>query len=180
MNIGIFTSMNGADGGHTVRILFHNYIADLLLGEEPWLNKTTVCTFPEPWYRPPSTKNNSIDKNIKSTRSLVSYVGVYHNELYGYLHVFTNTTTNTLQINYGDGSWLIYPTHTPDTFVGEGSNIVFKTIDLSSIKFHHATHGKHAIDRVQVPSFEKRQPPTFIKTSSHVNIGSIIGWRSEN
>jgi hypothetical protein len=46
MNIGIFTSMNGADGENTVRILFHNYIADLLLGEEPWLNKTTVCTFP--------------------------------------------------------------------------------------------------------------------------------------
>jgi hypothetical protein len=36
MNIGIFTSMNGADGENTVRILFHNYIADLLLGEEPW------------------------------------------------------------------------------------------------------------------------------------------------
>ena len=180
MNIGIFTTMNGDDPGYRYRFLLHNYIGDLLLGENPWLNKTTLCTFPEPWYRASTSSYKSINKNIHPTRSLVKYEGAYHNDMYGNLHVFTNTSTNTLQMNYGIGSWLIYPTHTPDTFVGEGSNIIFKTIDLSSIKFHHATHDKHAIDRVQVPSFEKRQPPTFIKTSSHVNIGSIIGWRSEN
>jgi hypothetical protein len=171
MKIGIFTSMNGADNEHTVRNLFHNYIADLLLGEEPWLNKTTVCTFPEPWYRPPPTKNNSIDKNIKPTRSLVSYVGVYHNELYGYLHVLTNTTTNTLQINYGDGSWLIYPTHTPDIFVGLGNNIINRLLYQDRIAFHHATNGRYTIDRVEMTTFELNQPPSFTKISSHISEG---------
>jgi hypothetical protein len=51
MNIGIFTTMNGDDPGYRYRFLLHNYIGDLLLGENPWLNKTTLCTFPEPWYR---------------------------------------------------------------------------------------------------------------------------------
>ena len=50
MNIGIYSSMTGPDDDTLGRRTSHMYMMDLLLGEEPWLNLTTACTFPQPWY----------------------------------------------------------------------------------------------------------------------------------
>ncbi|XP_052099038.1 penicillin-binding protein 4-like [Mytilus californianus] len=176
MNIGFFTTMTGDDSGYRFRYLLHNYIGDLLLGEGPWLNKTTVCSFPEPWYNQSSSGYHPINKSIHPTRSLSFYVGVYHNSMYGDLHVFMNMSANTLQMNYGIGSWLLYPKGTSDKFVGEGTNIVHKIIDLSSIQFHSSNlHGRSTINSVKVTSFETRAPPVFTKTSSQVNTGNIVG-----
>ena len=51
-DIGVFLALNGADESYYGRRLLNLYIMDLLLGEEPWLNLTTACTFPSPWYPP--------------------------------------------------------------------------------------------------------------------------------
>lgn len=50
-NLGLFVSVNG-HGSHfssssLATIFFH--IIDELMNESHWINKTTACTFPEPW-----------------------------------------------------------------------------------------------------------------------------------
>lgn len=52
MDVGIFGSVNGP--GIPRSALQHlsvslDYIADHLLGFEPWLNESTACSFPNPW-----------------------------------------------------------------------------------------------------------------------------------
>ena len=59
LNIGVYASVNGPGYGSYSGI--HNivsfyYIVDHLLGLEPWLNKTTACTFPKPWKKENDTK----------------------------------------------------------------------------------------------------------------------------
>ncbi|XP_070561375.1 uncharacterized protein [Ptychodera flava] len=51
-NIGIFTAINGPHTADAINGMFriHSYAADLLLGEEPWLNVSTACSYPYPWY----------------------------------------------------------------------------------------------------------------------------------
>ena len=51
IDLGFFVSTSGPGGSNSSRIirqLFY-YVADLGLGEEPWLNLTNACGFPEPW-----------------------------------------------------------------------------------------------------------------------------------
>ena len=49
VDIGVFMALNGLDYTYLARLLTHAFIIDLALGEEPWLNSATVCTFPYPW-----------------------------------------------------------------------------------------------------------------------------------
>ena len=49
VGLGIFSAITGPDSKYFGRKAAHLYIADRLLGEEPWLNHTTACSFPEPW-----------------------------------------------------------------------------------------------------------------------------------
>ena len=48
---GIYVTSNGPPASSTTRALksILQYISDILLGEMPWLNTTTICTFPKPW-----------------------------------------------------------------------------------------------------------------------------------
>lgn len=168
--------MSGDDPGYTFRYLLHNYLGDLLLGEGPWLNSTTVCSFPEPWYRKPRSTYHPIKKDLHPTRALHFYAGTYHNSLYGDLHVFQNTSANTLQMNYGIGTWLLYPTSTADKFAAIGNNVLYKISELHTIIFQaDHLHNKYAIDSVKLTSFEPRDPPVFLKRTSHVNPNVIVG-----
>ena len=49
VGLGIYSSVTGPDESYLGRRAAHMYIADVLLGQVPWLNLTTACTFPEPW-----------------------------------------------------------------------------------------------------------------------------------
>lgn len=59
------------------------YLKDILLGKTPWLNKTTICSYPEPWrslaYRP-FPKQNVLEKYVGETKE---FVGVFGHTLYG-------------------------------------------------------------------------------------------------
>lgn len=162
VNIGVFTSMTGEDEGYITRTLLHSYLLDTFLGDDPTINETTVCTYPEPWYSGSQTRRSPIDKTKPPSRPLNEYVGVYHQIAYGDLVIRINTTVNQLQMDYGIGHWILYPETGHDTFSGEAFGLLYKLVDLSHVKFHvEAT----TVKSVEIPGFESRAPPLFIKTA---------------
>lgn len=95
------------------------YVSDLLLGETPWLNSTTACSFPEPWTVKQSKNSTEFnEQEVPSKRRLTEYVGVYGNRFVGDANVFINTTANDrLQLNLGyKTQTLLYPTSEKDVF----------------------------------------------------------------
>ncbi|XP_060082792.1 uncharacterized protein LOC132562079 [Ylistrum balloti] len=174
MDIGIFITMTGSDHDYLFRTVLENYLADMALGETPWLNATTMCTFPEPWMRKHPTTHHPIMKNLPLHRSVASYIGTYHNEAYGNLYVH-NLAGNHTQLNMqvGIGNWKLFPTQTVDHFSGEGEGILYKIKDLRNIQFHLNSH-QSRIYSVEVPGFESHAPPVFIKATSDTS-GLLIG-----
>ncbi|XP_062610694.1 uncharacterized protein LOC134272486 [Saccostrea cucullata] len=177
MNIGIFTTMNGQDSDYIFRTLLHNYLADIALGEDAWLNSSTICSFPNPWYSMPSEASHTINKSQKLSRSPSAYVGHYHNNAYGDLYIFSNTSTGIIVLKYGIATWNLYPKHSRDQFAGEGYGILedISPYNLGTIKFHHDTHSSNAITSVEVTSFEPKDPPIFSKLSNAVGSSIIFG-----
>lgn len=177
MNIGIFTTMNGQDSDFIFRTLLHNYLADVALGEDAWLNSSTICSFPEPWFSTPSETLHLIGKSNRLTRSPLEYVGRYHNDAYGDLHIFRNSSTGFIDMKYGVAFWNLYPKHSHDQFAAEGYGILegLSPYNLHTIRFHHETHNSGSISSVEVTSFEPKDPPVFIKVSSSVDSSVILG-----
>lgn len=177
MNTGIFTTMNGQDSDFIFRTLLHNYLADVALGEDTWLNSSTICSFPEPWFSTPSETLHLISKSNRLSRLPLEYVGHYHNDAYGDLHIFRNSSTGFIDMKYGVAFWNLYPKHSHDQFAAEGYGILkdLSPYNLHTIKFHHDTHSNGSISNVEVTSFEPKDPPVFIKVSSSVDSSVIFG-----
>ena len=49
MDIGVVTLFTGSDSNYEFRVPLHEYLMDVALGFEPWINTSTICTFPDPW-----------------------------------------------------------------------------------------------------------------------------------
>ncbi|XP_067661439.1 uncharacterized protein [Haliotis asinina] len=102
MNFGIFSSANGpgtANEGIAQNIISF-YISDILLGDQPWLNSSTACTFPSPWGKvPPSTQNNS-DVTNTDVECPKCYVGKYGQHLFGDVDV-RKGPGSSLELQYG-------------------------------------------------------------------------------
>ena len=84
MNTGLFTSISGPASGmddYFHRIVSFYFMADHVLGLTPWLNKTTACSFPEPWVRPSNLDLPGLEKPISVT-NLAEFVGSYTNDLF--------------------------------------------------------------------------------------------------
>ncbi|XP_052796451.1 penicillin-binding protein 4-like [Mya arenaria] len=162
VNVGVFTTMTGEDESYITRTLLHSHILDSLLGEEPSINETTVCTFPEPWYAASHSLRHPIDQSLPPSRPLDAYTGIYHHIAYGNLTVTVNTTVNQLQMVYGIGRWILYPRNTHDSFTGEAFGLMYRLVDLiSGVRFHVHTHSPTTLT---VPDFESREPPVFMRT----------------
>lgn len=86
-----------------------SYILDTLLGEDPTINETTVCTYPEPWYPGHTTARKPIDKALPASRALNQYLGVYNHIAYGNLTVSLNHTVNQLQVGFEVNQSFIKP-----------------------------------------------------------------------
>ncbi|XP_002731344.1 uncharacterized protein LOC100376556 [Saccoglossus kowalevskii] len=117
VNIGIFTATNGPYGinDHDAMSRIQAYASDILLGEEPWLNTTTACTFPEPWeeksipaeqyniWGGPSQANSVLalsDLQLNATRPLGDYEGIYNHKALGNTTIYMDESA-TLRYNYG-------------------------------------------------------------------------------
>ncbi|XP_064606865.1 uncharacterized protein LOC135471529 [Liolophura sinensis] len=118
-DLGIFVSTNGIAEHDDPKLTTMMYASDLLLGETPWLNSTTACSFPEPW-KVKSSKNSTefSRQEVHSERHLTEYVGVYGNRFVGDMNVFINRTANdTLQLNLGYNiQTFLYATSEKDVF----------------------------------------------------------------
>ncbi|XP_070561636.1 uncharacterized protein [Ptychodera flava] len=123
-NVGVFVSVNGPwdgdDGAAMQRI--EAFASDLLLGEEPWLNTTTACTFPEPWQQSSAadldrivashkkvkmaheneSKKLPAASKVQTSRPLEDYVGVYGHKALGNCSVWLEDGSENLSYRYGE------------------------------------------------------------------------------
>ncbi|KAH3727933.1 hypothetical protein DPMN_053879 [Dreissena polymorpha] len=80
-NISMFASINGPQfPGMDIfikTVLW--YLSDMLLGETPWLNIDTACSFPKPWFTPPTF--NIPAPPVYENEYLADYVGNYISDL---------------------------------------------------------------------------------------------------
>lgn len=58
-------------------------LSDILLQEDPWLNVSTVCTFPEPWEEQPATKNKTEIEIPADNYDATPCLGNYGHRIYG-------------------------------------------------------------------------------------------------
>ena len=89
------------------------YIADILLGEEPWLSKETGCSFPNPW-RDTSSSFTPIRPEPVDTPPLTEYVGNYGNRVFPDVNISVIDGTLSLAMNRIKGN--LHPTDAIDRF----------------------------------------------------------------
>lgn len=76
------------------------YLKDLLLDKTPWLNETTICSYPEPWGNPafrPLPTQNVLEKYVGETGE---FVGVFGHTLYG--EVLVTENNQSIDLKWGE------------------------------------------------------------------------------
>ncbi|XP_070560063.1 uncharacterized protein [Ptychodera flava] len=127
VNVGVFIGANGPYDGndHAAMQRIEAFATDLLLGEEPWLNATTACTFPEPW-QPSSEGNRKNEKQVNriknrkvhTTSPSDDYVGVYGHKALGNCTIWHEDGSENLRYRYGEyGLGELIPSPEEDMFV---------------------------------------------------------------
>ena len=158
LDIAIHTSVTGPDTGYKGCRNLHMYIMDLLMDEEPWLNITDACTFPNDARR----RFLNIRKGIPSVLPLSYYVGTYGNHGYGNVTITLPENSTLLHMSYGNlGKWNLYPTQTVHRFVADGLDDVW-SMDLANLWFETNKEGDK-VEKLIVASFESNLPPVFIR-----------------
>ena len=154
--IGAFVSNNGlADPSVPLK-----FALDVLNGEEPWLNASTVCTYPQPWQPPPDVPVPDINMTIgEPARKLSAYTGTFKQPVFGKITVY-KATNQTLKIQYGMlGDINLTPLAIPDVFLAQGSGIVWYA-PLGIVNFTSSSQ-RNVIDTLQFPALEMLEPPVF-------------------
>lgn len=157
--LGIFNAQIGSDDNYIKRRLLHSYVADLYLGEQPWLNKTSACAFP--WK---ASKKKTVIKKREAHPPFVlnmqyDFTGIYSNQLWGNIRI--EMTNAELKMIYGYGTFVLSPSTNPLVFSAVGTEEIW-FMKLSSVKFETE---RNKVVSVTVPSFEKQMAPTFNKLS---------------
>ncbi|XP_046576226.1 penicillin-binding protein 4-like [Haliotis rubra] len=102
LDFGIFTSANGPgtrDEGNAQKAIAY-YISDILMGDQPWLNSSTACTFPMPWEDVSESSQNNSDITNSEVKCVDCYVGKYGNYMFGDLDV-VKSSGSSLELYYG-------------------------------------------------------------------------------
>ncbi|XP_063445232.1 gigasin-6-like isoform X1 [Mytilus trossulus] len=157
-DIGIFVAFTGNDPNYFYRLTLHNYIFDVYTGQVPYLNTSTICSYPEPWLKSdiPLVKPN-YPKDRNTTRNKKEYIGTYKNQAYGKIKIGKHTEKNKLKLIYGYLTFELYPSETQDEFYGDTTGIATKLLDVSKFKF------KFHNDQVTLKASTFQEQPTFIK-----------------
>ena len=129
------------------------------MGEEPWLNLTSACSFPEPTkMRKPRVDFRNLDSHVIAM-PLSSYAGTYGNFAYGNLTVSVDADADRLVLHYGVlGHWILHPEEEPHHFVGEGQGHTW-SMSLYNVAFSGINGG--SAQYVELPSIDSRAPPLF-------------------
>lgn len=166
--------MSGQDDHFIYRTTLHNFLSDVFLNINPYINKSGICSYPRPWFDKPPQKSKAVfAKNLPPTHSLVSYTGTFVNQPYGKLKFTVNNTANRLMMEYGIGKWLLYPQSIHNAFAAEGIGIINKLFFISNIVFQE---DNGLIERVEITDFEYSDPPVFHRDSpTNGNNINIVG-----
>ncbi|CAG2244548.1 unnamed protein product [Mytilus edulis] len=163
-DIGIFVAFTGNDPNYLYRLSLHNYIFDVYTGHIPYLNTSTICTYPEPWLKseiPQVKPNYPKDKN--TTRGQKEYIGTYKNKAYGKIKIDKHKENNKLKLKYGYLTCVLYPSETKDEFYGDTTGISLKSFDFYKFKF------KFNNDKVTLKASSFQEQPSFIKKGKLYN-----------
>ncbi len=160
------------------------YIADLMLGEEPWINSSTVCQFDPPrktmerqklraQARDFTKSSDSVPRSqpakkdvsklldsIPGSQSLEGYSGVYGNFAHGNITISANETSGTLFMEYGPLSqWDLFPLADEGHFEAKGRGITWM-IDIIPVTFSKSVSSMKEYDLLRVP-YESNSVPEF-------------------
>ncbi|XP_067663305.1 uncharacterized protein [Haliotis asinina] len=115
-NVGLHISINGptlssSKSPFNMLLSALYYVTDIVLGETPWLDRQTVCTFPKPWFDvsmfvPPSDTD---DTPITPEYPLSDYAGSYFNPLVGEFLVTLDKSTDQLRIKLNKLDGVLVP-----------------------------------------------------------------------
>ncbi|CAC5384171.1 unnamed protein product [Mytilus coruscus] len=157
-DIGIFVAFTGNDPNYLYRLTLHNYIFDVYTGHIPYLNTSTICSYPEPWLKSdiPKVKPN-YPKDRNTTRKQKEYIGMYKHQAYGKIKIGKHTEKNKLKLIYGYLTFDLYPSDTKDEFYGDTTGISEKLFDVYKFKF------KFHNDQVTLKACSFQEQPTFVK-----------------
>ena len=146
MDIGLFTSVNGPGVGtdaYMHRIATFYYLSDNLLGLEPWLNESTACSFPEPWYQLPE-KNSSTPETPLQLSNLGEFEGTYGSHLFPDIQVSSNSTDLIFTTNIVHG--ILHPSSEKDRFLYETIHPVeYANHENNTDSFTNITFNRDAI-----------------------------------
>ncbi|KAK6179308.1 hypothetical protein SNE40_011698 [Patella caerulea] len=177
-NLGIFTSLTGRDDNYKYRIALHNYITDKILGREPWLNVSTICSFPLPWLN----DTESVDiayEFIEPSLKLSAYEGEYENKLYGNLVVYVNASRNQLEMVYGITRFSLkrfsVSSNKTEYFYGDSIGIMHQK-DVSPFIFNLELQDGKMQSVTAEGFYGAKSPPIF--TRKRVNTKGISGASS--
>ncbi|XP_013379773.1 uncharacterized protein LOC106151174 [Lingula anatina] len=176
---GIYLNFNAMDRPHLRRHVLMAHLLDVVLEEKPWLNSSTICTFPAPFAQWQHTPKSGVNKTPGTgTRPLNNYAGQYHHPVFGTVTVAHNDTEPFLRMFYGPlGQWVLHPNKS-DEFYGEGEGAVWN-FDLWGLKFSSQDKNSGEIDVFVITSFEERKPPVFLKvTGKQTTSVSDVGFLS--
>lgn len=162
MSLGVFTTMSGEDNNNMFPLQL--YLIDTFLGKKPWLNESSLCSFPEPWSPAALSATNpeAIKKNIAPVRRLLLYIGTYKNPEYGSLEVM-EMGYNSLFIIYGWATFHLYPSTTPDVFIGKVVGTAANTLRRTGNQFIFQYDIHRSISRLTTSGLESRDPPVFVR-----------------
>lgn len=162
-NLGIYVAMTGRDKDYLFRTKVLTYIADLYLGNTPWISVNQSCDFPEPYFTDWSANKLYINRNENATRSLSEYEGTFTNTLYGQITVARNQTDGHLYLQYGWSQFKLYSRTKdgePDEFYMEGQGDLYNIINFSECVFNY--NGSQ-IDKLLMIKWEPSDVPEFTK-----------------
>lgn len=185
LKAGVFVCMNGPDEEYLLRGALVNYILDHLMEVKPWLNATTICTFPAPWHEV-STQNPAAipyDLSRPLVRNISAYIGTYFSLAYGRLEIRPRDVEHSrnggvgqprLMLIYGYGTWDLIPmppksaalgAHTnpkqfPEYFYAKGRGIT-AAADFFPVIFQPPSQASTVIQEITASGMESRLPPVF-------------------
>ena len=110
-SVAVYISTNGPGvKQRTYMDLIGSYVMDIALSQEPWLNASTVCSFPEPWENKTETVGPPIiNRNLPFSRDPSKYEGTFGHRALGYLCIAFNKTNSQLQMRYGRSEFILWP-----------------------------------------------------------------------
>ncbi|XP_069129074.1 uncharacterized protein [Argopecten irradians] len=122
-DIGIFVSLTGSrdnENQHPIRVIMSR-AADMLLGDTPWLDRATACSFPAPWGKvSTSTLVSDFDQFRtfwNNSRPMGNYVGTYGHPAFGNISVVIENRTQ-LVLQYGRFGRMVLTPVTDTAFLG--------------------------------------------------------------